>query len=278
MKKILYVIISVICCISVCPLFVNAAKQDPKFAFELSVDGKDVKEVQTGDVVTVSLMLKRTDMNEKYMMYAMQDEIRYDSTFFELVEGSQILNTGINTVDIAMVDCFRELYMNFLSMSGGVQWNPDMLIGSFQLKVIGKSGVTHITNEDYLVSLENGEGSYSCEANAVKVILSTECNVKFHCNGGTEIPEQKVQYGEKIVKPENPIREGYSLEGWYTDIDLTDEWNFDNEVEENMSLYAKWEEMNAQTESSLQNNRIIAVILVISFVMLGVILKKKNKR
>ena len=222
-------------------LTVQASEE--KFQFELSVDGKDTKEVESGDVITVVLRLKRTDADEEYTMYAMQDEIRYDSTFLELVEGSAMLGTGIASTDIAMVDRYREFYMNYLSMGGGEKWNADTLLGSFQLKVTGDSGVTKITSEDYLVSFKDGSGSYPCEANDLTIILSTDCVVTFRTNGGSELEDITVQFGEKIPRPEDLKREGYELEGWYTDIHLTEEWDFDEDmVEGNMSLYAKWTE------------------------------------
>lgn len=219
----------------------EAAENDMTFSFEMTVDGKDTKEVQTGDIITVVLKLKRTDAAEPYTMHAMQDELRYDSTFLELMEGSAVLNNGIVTTDIAMVDQHREFYMNYLSMSGGTQWNADTLVGSAQFKVIGESGVSKITSQDYLVSLKDGSGSYKCDANEVTIVLSTECTVSFKTNGGSEIVDQTVQFGEKITRPEDPVREGYKFEGWYTDIYLSDEWDFENDtVQGNTSVYAKW--------------------------------------
>ncbi|MBQ8233318.1 MAG: InlB B-repeat-containing protein [Lachnospiraceae bacterium] len=213
----------------------------PSFSFELSVDGKDIKEVEFGDIITVVLRLKRTDANEPYTMYAMQDEIRYDSTFFELMGDSAVLGNGIASTDIAMVDQYREFYMNYLSMNGGEEWNADTLIGSFQLKVVGESGVTKITNQDYLVSLQDGSDSYPCNANEVTIILSTDCVVTFRTNGGSELDDITVLFGEKIKRPNDPVREGFRFEGWFKDIHLTEEWNFENDtVQENMSLYAKW--------------------------------------
>lgn len=220
---------------------VLAVEEENRFTFDLSVDGKNTVEVRKGDVITVVLKLKRENTSEPYTMYALQDEIRYDSTFFELVENSTILGEKVVSTDIAMVDRYREFYMNFLSMSGGEQWTEETFLGSVQLKVVGDSGVTRITNQDYLVSHRDGNGSYPCVANDVMVILSTECVVRFMTGGGSEIEDQVVQYGEKILRPQDPVREGYQLEGWYTDINLTEEWDFDNDtVQENMSLYAKW--------------------------------------
>lgn len=231
------------------PLFsvtAEAADDTKAFSFELTVDGKDIKEVETGDIITVVLRLKRTDKSEDYTMYAMQDEIRYDSQFFELVKGSAILSDGIVSTDIAMVDQYREFYMNYLSMSGGEAWKQDTMVGSFQLKVIGTSGVATISNQDYLVSMKDGSASYPCTAQDVTVIISTECVVGFQTSGGSKIEDVKVQFGEKLVCPVDPVREGYTFAGWYKDIHLTEKWNFDKDtVRGNMSLYAKWSEFVA---------------------------------
>ena len=245
MGKIVRTLLAVIMACILLPhlvLPVQAAEKE-KFLFELSVDGRDTREVKTGDIITVVLRLKRTDKIEDYTMYAMQDEIRYDSQFFELVEGSAVLSDGIVSTDIAMVDQYREFYMNYLSMSGGEQWKADSMVGSFQLKVIGTSGVSTISNQDYLVSVKDGSESYKCDASDVTIIISTECVVSFQTSGGSEIADVKAQFGEKLACPEEPVRDGYKFEGWYKDIHLTEEWDFEKDtVQGNMSLYAKWSE------------------------------------
>ncbi len=233
----------VLICILMSAVAVPAYAADPSqsFAFELSVDGQQTKEVRTGDIITVVLHLDRTDSDDPYTMYAMQDEIRYDEDFFELVPDSEILSKGIRSSDMAQPDNFREFYMNFVSFSGGQSWQSRSLIGSFQLKVIGTSGVTKITNEDYLVSLKDGSGSYPCEANDLTIILSTECSVRFVTNGGSTMEDASVIYGEKLQKPENPVRDGKYFAGWFKDIDLKNEWDFETDtVTGNMTLYAKW--------------------------------------
>lgn len=240
MKKIITIMLAIILVVSTVPQPASA-EGEPSFYFELLVDGGNTKEVQNGDIITVVLHLKRTDASSGYTMYAMQDEIHYDSNFFELVEGSAVLSEGIVTTDIGMRDNYREFYMNYLSTKGGDNWEEDTLIGSFQLRVIATSGVTKITNEDYLVSTQNGYGCYACEGNELTIILSTECTVHFESNGGSEVEEQIVRYGEKAVQPENPSREGYVFGGWYRDIDQTERWNFESdEVTGNLTLFAKW--------------------------------------
>lgn len=240
MKKGLSMILCVallLCCIP----GAYAAEEDGTFFFALSVDGSDTKQVMPGDMITVVFNLYRTDSDEPYPMYAMQNEIRYDSEFFRLVEGSELLSDGIRTTDLGLRDQYREFYMSFVSMSGGEEWKAQRLVGSIQLEVIGQSGVSKITNQDYLVSAADGQGHYEASCQDVTIIVSTDCTVTFESNGGSPVPSQSVRYGEKVLRPEDPIREGYHLEGWYTDLDLQNPWDFDKDtVQGNLTLYAKW--------------------------------------
>lgn len=272
MKRIISMLLIVVALFSLLPMAVAAAENET-FRFELSIDGSETKEVKQGDIITVVLRLKRTDANENYTMYAMQDEIRYDSTFFELVEGSAVLSKGIETTDISMRDNYREFYMNYLSTSGGETWEADTMVGSFQLRVIADSGVTKITNEDYLVSNQDGSGSFQCEANELTVILSTECTIRFESNGGTKVPDQTAQYGEKIVKPEDPTREGYVFDGWYSDLDRTTLWNFDTDtVTGNQTLYAGWKEAEAEPIVPDPSDRDYTILYLIALALLLLIL------
>lgn len=281
-KRICMIMAAIILCLMLSTP-ARAIDTSMSFSFGLLVDGQSTKEVRTGDIITVTLRLHRTDSTEPYTMYAMQDEIRYDSTFFELVEDSTVNGSGIVSTDIAMVDRYREFYMNFLSMSGGSQWDADMLIGSIQLRVIGKSGVTQITNQDYLVSLQDGSDSYCCDAGDVTVILTTDCMVRFMTNGGNEIPDQTVQYGEKVVRPEDPVREGFRFAGWYADINLTDVWDFERDtVQGNMSLYAKWVADDASEpmpDDDAESSECMwwLLLLLLLFVMLYLVKKRTEK-
>lgn len=242
MKKTLALMLTLLLMLS-CVLTVGAVSEEREFFFRLSVDGSDTKQVQTGDIITVVFDLHRTDSGEAYDMYAMQNEIRYDSRFFRLVESGTLLSKGIQTTDLGLRDEFREFYMNFVSMSGGERWETQRLVGSIQLEVIATSGVSKITNQDYRVSTIDGQDHYKATCQDVTIILSTECTVTFESNDGTQVPSQNVQYGEKVQRPEDPIRKGYHIEGWYRDLDLQERWNFDEDVVQgNMTLYAKWAE------------------------------------
>ena len=222
--------------------------KEPSFAFELTADGEEYREVSCGDIITLTLTLTRSDSDEPYTMYAMQDEIQYDSSFFELVPDSENLAEKVNGEDLARTDGSRAYYMNYLSMSGGMKWKAAEQVGSIRLKVTADSGTARITSQKPLVSRRDGTGSFACSTNEVLVVVSSACTVNFDSSGGSEVPEQTVQYGEKIREPEPPTRKGFHFSGWYADIDHTTLWNFEQDtVKNNMTLYAGWAEGEAKT-------------------------------
>ncbi len=96
--------------------------------------------------------------------------------------------------------------------------------------------------KDVTISLPDGSGSYGSTSNELLLILSTNCTVRFQTNGGTPLEPVTAIFGELLTRPADPIREGYHLVGWYRDILLTEEWDFEQDtVQGNMTLYAKWE-------------------------------------
>lgn len=249
---------------------------DRTYLFELTANGKGTVTVQPGGLITISLRLKRTDAKESYPMYAMQDEIHYDSDFFTLEEDNTMTASGIQTRDLALRGEKRAFYMNFLSVGGGETWEADTFIGNFTLRVKATSGTTRITNESCIVSYADGQGSYLCETADLTVILSSECSVRFETGGGSLVGEEKVYYGELLGKPEDPVREGYVFQGWFRDIDGTQEWNFATDtVQENMTLYAKWQkaqdEIPDQPQTSAYPSWILWILLLLLLLGLLVI-------
>lgn len=74
----------------------------------------------------------------------------------------------------------------------------------------------------------------------VKIVLQ-EQTVTYESNGGSALPSQNVYWGRLIEEPEAPTRVGYSFEGWFTDSELTEQWDFAQDyVSGDVTLYAKW--------------------------------------
>ena len=69
----------------------------------------------------------------------------------------------------------------------------------------------------------------------------TSYTVRFDTDGGSAVPDQKVEEGKKVTKPANPTKVGYTFVAWYKDSAKTIQWNFDTDtVTANITLYAKW--------------------------------------
>ena len=75
-------------------------------------------------------------------------------------------------------------------------------------------------------------------------------NVIFKMNDGTDdnFVISTIKQGSKVEIPSTePSRNGYSFTNWYTSADLSEEYNFDLIVNENLTLYAGWKEYEAST-------------------------------
>lgn len=77
------------------------------------------------------------------------------------------------------------------------------------------------------------------------------CNVSFETNGGTPVASKQVAVGSKVSKPTTPTKSGYIFEDWYKDASLKQKYNFDDVVNGNLTLYAKWIE-NANVDVTVK--------------------------
>lgn len=89
---------------------------------------------------------------------------------------------------------------------------------------------------------------------AIAVIVSllpkdtkTVYTISFNTDGGNEVVSQRVEEGKTITKPVAPSKEGYEFLGWYLDGKYFD---FETEVEENLTLDAKWKEIAVEEDEN----------------------------
>lgn len=92
--------------------------------------------------------------------------------------------------------------------------------------------------KEMVVIIDTGTtGNKTYKANWVESNLT----VKFDTQGGSAVEDVPAGLGVPITKPDDPTREGYTFKGWYTSTTYETEWNFDDNVMDNMTLHAKWE-------------------------------------
>jgi len=64
--------------------------------------------------------------------------------------------------------------------------------------------------------------------------------VSFKTNEGSTVPSQTVERGKTATKPADPTLENNVFGGWYSDEELTSEYDFTTSVTGSFTLYAKW--------------------------------------
>ena len=78
--------------------------------------------------------------------------------------------------------------------------------------------------------------------------------VKFDSAGGSAVQSETVKKNALVSEPKAPTREGYEFAGWYTDVKLTEKYDFSKKVTSSFTLYAAW---------TLKDNTLNQIILTI---------------
>ena len=80
-------------------------------------------------------------------------------------------------------------------------------------------------------------------------VEETYYTVVFDTNGGGKIESQSVAFGSFATKPADPQKDGFTFVGWFSDKELTIEFNFFEPVSRDLTLYAKWDGENKPFDS-----------------------------
>ncbi|MDY3927061.1 MAG: InlB B-repeat-containing protein, partial [Anaerotignum sp.] len=98
--------------------------------------------------------------------------------------------------------------------------------------ITSNTGATVVTNTATL-----GEGKPADTEETPAVVKVT---VTFDTQGGSAVASQTFDKGGKATEPDDPTRDGYDFTGWYTTEDGDDEFDFDDPVNADTTVYAQW--------------------------------------
>lgn len=83
--------------------------------------------------------------------------------------------------------------------------------------------------------------------------------VTFNPNNGDAANTVDVEEGKKVVKPTDPEKVGYEFDGWYEDEALQNEYDFNDPVTADLTLYASWEAVKTYTVTFNPNGGTVSV-------------------
>lgn len=64
--------------------------------------------------------------------------------------------------------------------------------------------------------------------------------IKFDAKGGTGIHTQHIGRKGLVTEPTQPVKSDYTFEGWFTNAELTEPFDFSTKINEPVKLFAKW--------------------------------------
>ena len=70
--------------------------------------------------------------------------------------------------------------------------------------------------------------------------MNNAYRVLFNDGATTLSVQTDLSSGDKLTKPETPVKDGYTFAGWYKDSACTQPWDFETGIPGDMTLYAKW--------------------------------------
>ncbi len=105
--------------------------------------------------------------------------------------------------------------------------------------------------------------------------VEEDCTVTFNTAGGSSVDPQKVEKGLTVTRPEDPTKEGYTFAGWYADASYSEKYDFDNPVNGDITLFAKWEENEPEPEPE---EKLESEITASRTVLKAKTLKKKSQK
>ena len=127
---------------------VNAEESQAGLSLEFALtaeNGETALSVNHNEVITISFVMTRTDLNESYSVNAFQNYIHYDLNFFELVEGSIVCyDTGSAVAKRQDNITWGEIVQ---CQNMGQTYEANFVFCTFKLKIIGTDGTGIVYND-----------------------------------------------------------------------------------------------------------------------------------
>ena len=201
--------------------------------FDITFTGNTVKAADEGDKLEYAIYINGYDNK-----YVFQKNI-IGSCSFSQFGFDQYVDALDTPVDISK------------NYWGGSEPSIELFVGS-------DPGEPDLTGQDTYYSRLNSDGTID-ESSLVSPVeptpqptplppsyssgsgnMDNAYRVLFNDGATTLSVQTDLSSGDKLTKPETPVKDGYTFAGWYKDSACTQAWDFETGISGDMTLYAKW--------------------------------------
>ena len=218
---------------------VLAVDESQNFLFRLrSSEQSDSVSIEQGKEFTLEFRLMRTDLEESelYTLYAMQNEVEYNTEYLELLSVEITEDFGGSGI-VSYLDRSDRTHRRILINSGtnGMgEYAANLLVAKIMFRAL-KDGVTPVTNENTKMINRSGTDTYLSDTSNVTVtigIAGPEPNPGPGTGGGTVSPDREITIDDDdtpLTAPGIPRFSDVSAEHWaYAFIEYLAELGFVN--------------------------------------------------
>lgn len=150
-------------------------------------------------------------------------------------------------VDFTMDECKDDIAMRAYMILEGPDGEQITIYGGIVQRSIGYIAWQ---NRDVF---KVGSAAYEYVWEIIRYVYGDVCEVCFESNGGSAVESVMVQRGNRIEKPTDPVKTGYTFAGWYTNEKLTKSFDFSTVISGNLTLYGKWEKVHTGKPTMPEN-------------------------
>ena len=101
-----------------------------------------------------------------------------------------------------------------------------------------------------------------CTGSSTPKNIETAFTVTFDSNGGSPVNSQRIQEGSRVSRPVTPTKEGFEFGGWFIG-DTDTLYDFETPVTGNITIKAKWRNINEIIETNVTPDNIVQTILTL---------------
>ncbi len=207
------------------------APNDPdtkSIAVDITTTGKGESHSITGNTISAEGSSKFDSAVRVLLSSAIPDE---EGSLDITVSGNTVTNAQKGVYIMAGSEGARDRQ---LTLTGTI--NEDDFQGLSRADILAAD--LELPNQpitDSVVWTHDPEPSYSSGGN-----MNNAYRVLFNDGSTTLSVQTDLSSGDKLTKPETPVKDGYTFAGWYKDSACTQAWDFETGISGDMTLYAKW--------------------------------------